>query len=158
MIRKQYNNFRDHVPLFLCCALLPVIIGGLVYLFWRPDSIAFLGWLNVIGLDRSLVHLRIQVAPLYIYLPEWVIYSLPNGLWAFSYAFIITALWWPTLTALKYLWLATIPLVGLGYEVMQYLGIIPGVFCYTDLVLCFIGVVSGMTVAVKLNKPLAINI
>ncbi len=88
----------------------------------------------------------------YASVPEWIIFSLPNGLWAFSYAFIITSLWWGSNSMLKYFWLGSIPVLSLGYEVLQYARVNRGVFSIQDLFLCFTGIVLGTTAGVIAKK------
>jgi len=133
--------------LFVLWAFMPVVLGLSIYVLWRPETIRLFGWLELVGLGSCVGLIRSYSIYVYDYIPEWIIFSLPNGLWAFSYAFIITALWWGSNSKLKYLWLGSIPVLGLGYEIMQYPGVIRGVFCLQDLVICFIGIVLGTTIS-----------
>lgn len=127
----------------LAISLLPLLLGGVTYLFWRPDTVYFISCLNELSIYRLLEPLRNYTANLYPYLPEWLVYSLPNGLWAFSYAFVITFLWSGEKTRVKYFWFTTVPLVGLGYEFLQFRGVLYGTFCIIDLSLCSVGIAAG---------------
>ncbi|RJR26729.1 MAG: hypothetical protein C4582_01265 [Desulfobacteraceae bacterium] len=124
-------------------AFLAVFFGGLVYILWRPDNLRLFGWLNGLGLTDPVESLRGCFKPVYSYLPDWFLFSLPDGLWAFSYALLISSLWWGSKSWLSFFWLASIPLVGIGYEISQYVGIIPGTFCLSDLVFSACGTVMG---------------
>jgi len=124
--------------------ITPLIIGSLIYILWRSDTIRIFDWLNLIGLSITVERLRGLSMLIYPYIPEWVVYSLPNGLWAFSYAFLITIIWWRNESYVKYFWLGSIPILGLGYESLQFRGVIQGTFCWQDLILCILGIGSGV--------------
>ncbi|KPL20420.1 MAG: hypothetical protein AMS23_10985 [Bacteroides sp. SM1_62] len=85
-------------------------------------------------------------------LPEWFVYSLPNGLWAFAYALLITVIWSGSRTWLRYFWMASIPVLVLGYEVLQYAMIIPGTFCIKDIALGIAGLSLGIFAGYKLSE------
>lgn len=125
-------------------AFLSVFFGGLVYVFWRPDSLRLFGWIGALGLRNPVELLRSFFDPLYCYLPEWFVFSLPNGLWAFAYALLISHLWRDVKSPLRYFWLGSIPVVGMGYEMSQYLGIISGTFCLGDLAFSACGIGFGV--------------
>lgn len=82
--------------------ITPLIIGSLIYILWRSDTIRIFDWLNLIGLSITVERLRGLSMLIYPYIPEWVVYSLPNSLWAFSYAFLITIIWWRNESYVKY--------------------------------------------------------
>ena len=135
---------------------LPLFLGGLIYLLFRPGSLRIFMWLDLAGLREPLELLRVHTLQLVPLMPEWSIYSLPNGLWAFSYAFIITATWWKQPSRLKQIWLLSLPAVGLGYELLQFAGAIPGTFCYQDLLFCTAGIAAGFAAAINLERRLQV--
>ncbi len=129
-------------PYIIAC--IAVLAGGGIYVLWRPDTIRFFDWLEVTGIRAPVDTIRAFLYPLHTQVPEWILYSLPNGLWAFSYALIIWHMWRTNTSIIKYFWLATIPLVGIGYELLQYTGILPGTFCYQDLTMSVAGIGLGI--------------
>lgn len=133
---------RNCVKLILL-TVLPVLVGAMIYILWRPTSIRIFGWLETVGLAGGVAKLRALAEPANSYLPQWAIFSLPNGLWAFSYTVFIVCLWWNVPTIHGRLWLCSAPLIGLGYESLQFFGVIPGVFCHQDLLFCAVGIGSG---------------
>jgi len=142
--------FKGYVYFY---GLSAVILGGLIYLLFYPADIYLYHWLEIINLDKIIHLVRNYTLQAYPYMPEWIVFSLPNGLWAFAYAIIITYLWWSKISPFKYFWLSSIFALGIGYELLQYLEVIPGVFCYYDLFLCLAGVSLGMIMGVNyLNK------
>jgi hypothetical protein len=124
---------------------LPVILGGLIYIVLRPNSILFYSWLEYFHVYSIIHKIRLNLSSYYLLFPNWFIYSMPNGLWAFSYSAIICQLWFKRSEGIKFFWFTTIPIVCIGYEVMQYLGVIKGTFCLIDLSFCFLGIVLGLT-------------
>lgn len=124
-------------------AFVSILIGGLIYILWRAETIRFFGWIDYDWLNNSLQMVRVLGRNMRPYFPDWVIFSLPNGLWSFSYALIISYMWVGKNSKVKYFWLSSIPLLCLGYEVLQLLGVIGGVFCYIDLTFCFFGMLGG---------------
>jgi hypothetical protein len=54
---------------------------------------------------------------------------------------------------LRYFWFASIPLLVLGYEFLQYAGVIPGTFCIQDIALGIAGIIIGIIVGIKIIKP-----
>ena len=143
-----YKNYGFFI-LQILFAIVPVVTGGLIYLLWRPGPIKFFAWFEDIGLGNLLLSIRQYSLKPPSIMPNFVVYSLPNGLWAFSFAFIVTLLWCNHKSPLKFLWLATIPVVGLGYETLQAVEVISGTFCFVDLSLCIAGVLTGTLLALK---------
>ncbi len=135
---------RKYFTFYIMPAVLPVLIGASIYVLWRPDTIKVFNWLDLLGLSSSVELLRSYTKIIYPHIPEWAVYSLPNGLWAFSYAFTITIIWWGRWSIVSYLWLGSIPALGLGYELLQLMGVIRGVFCWQDSIMCIIGVCGGI--------------
>jgi hypothetical protein len=147
-VRNRFikNNF---VYLLAVCALFT---GGAIYLLWRQDTLLYFAWLDAIRLSAPAETVRAYCVPLYPYIPDWTVYSLPNGLWAFSYALFISYLWRDNRTSVRYLWYASVPVLCIGWELLQYTGTIPGVFCYNDLSVSAAGVCIGMFLGLNYQR------
>ncbi len=120
---------------YICLSVLALLLGGVIYILFRASEPVFFNWIGAVGLDSWLNLARSRSLSSSLHLPAWIVFSLPNGLWAFAYAFLITGIWWGSKSWLKYFWMASIPLLVLGYEILQYAGIIPGTFCMQDIAL-----------------------
>ena len=139
--------------LIFLIAFSAISSGAFIYLLWRQDYIRVFTWLDLFGFNIPVELIRSYSYRFLPLIPEWVVFSLPNGLWAFSYALIISHIWWGQNNSVsKYFWLISIFIVGLGYEALQYLGVIPGTFCYQDLLLCVIGVFGGTATAILITR------
>jgi hypothetical protein len=75
---------------------------------------------------------------------SWLVYSLPDGLWAFAYALLISSIWANSRTRVRSFWLASIPVPVLGFELAQKSGMIPGTYDPVDLIFCSVGIVAGI--------------
>ena len=106
------------------------------------------------GISHWLNLARNVAVPGELILPDWIIFSLPNGLWAFAYVVIITGTWSGSKSWLKIPWMATIPLLVLGYEFLQLWEIIPGTFCNQDIASGLTGLLLGIYIGNKISKSL----
>ena len=82
----------------------------------------------------------------------WVVYSLPQGLWAFSYTLIMVGIWGGKRSSLAIFWLGTIPLLVFGFEVLQLAGEIRGTYCPEDMLFSAAGILLGVLASVRLRK------
>jgi hypothetical protein len=144
---KYFNGF------YFWLAAIALLAGGIIYILFRTSEPVFFNWIRAAGLDNWLNFARNRSLSLTPHLPDWVVYSLPNGLWAFAYSLLITAIWSGNKSRLKYFWMASIPLLVLGYEILQYPKIIPGTFCIQDLTLGIAGLTIGIILGMKIIKP-----
>jgi len=114
--------------LYIFLSALAIFIGGLIYILLRPSEPIFFSWISIAGLDQLVSPARSLTVALSQLLPEWFVYSLPNALWAFAYALLITGIWSDSRSWLRYFWMASIPFLVLGFEILQIPGIISGTF------------------------------
>jgi hypothetical protein len=154
MIKKKFSSppVSCFHGLYICLSALALLFGGMIYILFRPSEPVFFNWILDAGFDTWFNMTRHGSLPLGHLLPGWFVYSLPNGFWAFAYALIITAIWSGSKSWLKYIWMATIPILVLGYEMLQYPGIIPGTFCIQDMALGIAGMVTGIIIGLKTIK------
>jgi len=132
---------------------LAVFTGGMIYVLCRPLDYSFFQWIRSMGFDGALYFLRVHILPIGRQLPEWIIFSLPDGLWAFAYTLLILTIWAGSHSILKYVWYATIPILVMGFELLQGTGIAGGTFCTNDIILDTSGLLAGLvTAALTLNK------
>lgn len=129
--------------------VLPLSTGGLVYLLARPPGLRLFVWLESAGLSDGLARARDVCHPLVLALPSWLLFSLPNALWLYAFAWLLSALWEHRATRASLPWLLVAPALGLGWELGQRVGVVPGTFDLLDLVLVLVAS------ALALQRPLA---
>jgi hypothetical protein len=84
---------RFRPTFFIFNSILPLVLGGLIYICWRAKTIWMFDWFRMFGLVANIDHLRSISAPISNLLPQWIIYSLPDGLWVYSLTAFMAMLW-----------------------------------------------------------------
>lgn len=143
-INTPYSLVRYRVFFSILISAIILFIGVLIYVLLRPSESVFLGWFNSFELYGKLIHLRADLSYVAHIFPDWFIYSLPNGLWALAYSFIISSIWSQNKSFVSFLWFTTIPVLVLGFEILQYINIINGTFCLQDISFGISGIVLGI--------------
>nr|WP_307775869.1 hypothetical protein [uncultured Cetobacterium sp.] len=64
--------------------VLSFSIGVLIYLLFRSRNLFYYQFIEMLSLDSAVDKVRVIVWEKRSYIPNWVIYSLPDGLWMFS--------------------------------------------------------------------------
>ena len=119
--------------------LLPIVVGGTVYLCWRPASLLMFSWVENLGLTALVGAMRLQAEPLGPHVPYLVRFVLPDALWAYSLASAMRLLWLSADNrALALAWTALGPCLAVGGELGQWTSLVPGVFDPLDLAACAI--------------------
>ncbi len=144
------HNTQNRICLLFSASAL--ILGGTIYVLFYTSQPLFFNWIRAAGLDNWFSTTRQYSMAASPDLPQWFVYSLPDGLWAFAYAVLITGIWIPKKTGLKYFWMSTIPLLVIGFELLQYPGIINGTFALQDLAFEISGILTGIFSGIKITK------
>jgi hypothetical protein len=138
--------------IILMMAGIAVFAGGMIYVLCRTSDFPFFSWIRRLGFDDELTFLRAHLLPYGRLLPEWVVFSLPDGLWSLALTLIMLTIWMDSHSILKYVWYATIPILVFGYELLQWTGIVSGTFCFNDIILVAAGLLAGMVLAILIFK------
>lgn len=119
--------------------LIPVILGGLIYIIFRTEKLIMFCWFDYLHLT-SEINIAKSFRNTYAF-PDWFIYSFPDGLWIFSYTAISLKIWKSSMNQNSFFWILSIPVASILSEFLQFLNIIPGTFDFTDLLFYLIGIV-----------------
>lgn len=109
-----------------------LLTGATIYLLFRSKTLLGFKLLSGIGAEPWADRMRSYAAD--VTLPDVVVYSLPGGLWSLGYILIIDSLFSNQTRSTRIAWASVIPLLGVGSEVLQAIGLLPGVFDTLDLV------------------------
>lgn len=104
-----------------------MLIGGLIYIGFRIDTLLMFRWFRYLNISNWVDIYRNIVAN--IFLPEFFVYSLPNGLWAFSFIMFVSIM---TTGKIKNFLIIFCILITIGFEIFQNFEIVPGTFCLVD--------------------------
>lgn len=120
-------------------SLASLILGTLIYVLFRASSLKVFSWLDFLGIDITQTELRKQAISITSILPKWILFSLPDGLWIFSYVCLMLSIWKGAISTRNIFWISIISLVAIGSEIAQLSGLVQGTFDFSDVLLYFIG-------------------
>lgn len=125
------NNQVHRVIIFV---FLPLMIGGLIYVCFRDDSIIMNNWLNKNQLmDLDKIKIRHEEVP------DWLLYNLPDGLWIFSYVSMMLLLWGKKFNNKLMFWVFILPISIILHEFGQLIHFFSGRFDKIDLLFYIFG-------------------
>lgn len=135
--------------------LLPLLAGGLLYLLFRAPSLRLFEWFRVIGLEPCILAARASLESLGMRPPSWVLYTLPDGLWVYTATACMAWIWQGSRGAARWGWMAAGPGLGLGSELGQLVGLMPGTFDPLDLIACGVAAVLAFALTQTPKESLA---
>lgn len=132
---KSKNTYH----LLLVIAFLFITCGGFIYLVFRPKSLLLFQLVDTLYLTEWIDKIRNAFSTISI--PDFVVYSLPAGLWTASYLLIMyyTTRRCKRDTRLKLS--LPLPVSAVVLEIAQYISLCPGTFDFIDLV-CYLVPIS----------------
>ena len=153
VVKELAINFNlSKCRLFIFHVIVPLCFGGVIYVAFRSNTLILNGWINEINLSEYMNIIRNLFYPIKCILPNWIIYSLPDGLWVYSLTSAIFLIWGNSFLTLN-IWLVIILLIAPLIEFMQYFGIFPGTFDLIDLLFYLIGsFLSLLIIKLKLQN------
>ena len=120
-------------------SLASLILGTLIYILFRASTLKIFTWLNYLGINILDNNIRKSALTISNHIPDWILLSLPDGLWLFSYVSLMLYIWKNTITVQNLFWISIIPAVAIASETAQYFGILQGTFDPMDLLLYILG-------------------
>lgn len=137
--------------------LSSLTLGSCIYLFFRADTLLMFDWVEKMQITESLETIRTYTLPVKKEMPNWVIFSLPDGLWNFSYVCLMFSIWEGAVNTKSIWWTLLIPIIAVLSELFQLINIVPGTFDSTDLIFYFFGFLLPFFLILKNNKSKTIQ-
>ena len=128
---------KSYIVALIVECLAPVIVGGSIYLLFRPDSLLMFSWIEFAGFLPIVEQLRCSTASISEVMPNLVVYSLPNGLWCYALVRFIVLTWRDEASFVQIVALLAASIAVLP-EALQGLHIIPGTFASEDLAISIV--------------------
>lgn len=119
--------------------LVTILIGGFIYILFRTTTLKMFRWFNAIGLSNEITSIRNQALKYANEIPSWVIFSLPDGLWVFSFITLMLSIWKNSINRQSLCWICSLPLIAILSEYAQLLKIVPGTFDSIDVTIYLLG-------------------
>ena len=111
-------------------SIILVSIGGCIYLMQRTTGLLMFRIIDFLGMTDVVATLRTYA----MQWPEFVVFSLPGGLWSASYVLLADAVFAGQSNLIRLSWGSLIPMVGVVSELLQALGLCPGTADWQDAV------------------------
>ncbi len=115
--------------------IVPLILGGGIYLLWRSSSLLMFEWVRAIGGQEILKNVRANTIEYRIFIPEPILYSFPDATWVYSATAYQLLVWKQRNAIAKELWILSALILGIGGEFGQLIKAVPGTFCLFDITL-----------------------
>lgn len=120
-------------------SIVSIVFGGIIYTGFRSSSIILFNWIEYIGLINLVENLRIFTLEYKDSLPLWFLYSLPDGLWMFSYSCIVLVIWKMEVTKHSLLCILSLLMFSIIFEILQYYQYVNGTFDIIDIIFFIFG-------------------
>ena len=133
---KNHTFFKNKFYLF---PYFPIIFGIVIYIFFRSNSLMLFKWLNVLFPMSEIEPIREYTLLLTPYLPDWFLFSLPDGLWMFSFVCFIFSIWGNKLNFNTIFWITFVFLISISHEFGQLFNYFPGTFDIYDITFYLLG-------------------
>ncbi|MEX2485432.1 MAG: hypothetical protein WED10_12755 [Brumimicrobium sp.] len=121
--------------------LLSLLTGSLIYLLFRSSTLKMFDWFNYIGIIEPIKSARTQTLEFSTYLPIWFKFSLPDGLWVFSYVCLLQLIWIDRNIKKSIPWILSIPIIAIFSEFGQLTNLVTGTFDPIDLLFYILGMI-----------------
>src|SRR5690606_24761044 len=131
---------------FILGSFLTLLGGGLIYVLFRTSSLKMFSWYETIGLGGLTNELRNWAFQLADKIPEWILFSLPDGLWIFSYVSLMLIIWQNSISLKNIFWILILPFLAISSELGQLFGVIIGTFDFMDLLLYISGMILPLII------------
>lgn len=120
-------------------SLLVLLFGTAIYLLFRTSSLRIFKWLDLLGMDIKSSTIRKKIISTKKDIPEWFIYSLPDGIWIFSYVTMILLIWNYRINKESFFWILVVPIIAVMSEFLQLYNVVSGTFDYLDIIFYLVG-------------------
>lgn len=133
-------------------SLISLILGTSIYILFRSSTLKVFSWLDFIGINILDSNIRKSALAVSDNIPDWVLLSLPDGLWLFSYVCLMLYIWKNSITVQNLFWIGIIPAIAIASEVAQCFGVLQGTFDPMDLLLYILGGISPLLIFKNSNN------
>jgi hypothetical protein len=120
----------------LTIAVVCLLAGAAIYFSTRSENILLNQWLAHIADGKGLQFFQGLISNVWV--PDWILYSLPDALWMMALTLFILMIWDFKIHRRSLAWLTLAVVAGTGLEVLQGLHWMRGTFDVVDLLLIFL--------------------
>ena len=121
-------------------SILFLLLGGFIYLFFRPHTLNMFVWLKIINCEQFF-----QLREYNLKFLDFLIFSFPNGLWVLSFL-IILGLIWKKHRIIFIIYSSFFTGISILFEFFQKFGLIPGTFDIADIIVLLSSHILGFLI------------
>lgn len=107
---------------FIALVVLPIALGTAVYVGWRSTNLLIFDWMAIIGIPDNVFRPSVNLS-------QSMLYSFPDGCWVFAGTSWMLFIWRRISP-----WVFAVAILGIGSELGQGIGLVPGTFEWNDIV------------------------
>jgi hypothetical protein len=128
------KGFRRYVFRLIIFCLIPLLAGGTIYLLFRSDSLLLFRWIEQIGFESEVEKVRKFSSPFSKFIPDQVLFSVPDALWTFSLVWFLEIVWNESNNkSLTHRIFIISLIITVGFECFQYFYKSLGWFSFYDI-------------------------
>lgn len=132
-------------------------IGCLTYVLFRSDSLRMYFRFNKLFCLQAIKSIREFTMEFVDVIPDWMLYSLPDGLWLSSCISLILIIWKNKITKGSLFWVFSMPIIAFLSEIGQFFNIIPGTFDWMDVAMYLLGTLFPLLIYWKMKTNYKTN-
>jgi hypothetical protein len=150
-MKEKTHNINKKLLVIIHC-IIPIFLGGILYILFRSSELKMFKWFAFIGFDDEILSMRMNTLKFKNYIPDWLLYSLPDGIWVYSFTSVLLIFWDNDYKNLK-IWILIPFITGIIIEILQGLKLFRGTFDVLDLSFSIIAfVLSVVTINYKFKQ------
>ena len=111
---------------FFLHVVLTMLIGGVIYVLFRSDTLLMFRWFEFLKLDKLVYSIREYTFYYRKHIPESILFSLPDCLWVYSFTMFLSFYF-------KNIFMIMIPCIGSVLTEIGQLWFVPGTFDIMDV-------------------------
>ncbi|WP_374035781.1 hypothetical protein ACES2I_08850 [Bdellovibrio bacteriovorus] len=124
-------------------AITSLMIGSYIYIAYRPTDLLMFHFFDSLGLTIRIQEVRSFGSTYRGFIPNWVIFCAPNGLWMLSYMALSALVWNRQMSLAAFGWGIVLLAGSILSEFLQLFKLLPGTFDVHDLVAYTVGAYLG---------------
>jgi hypothetical protein len=127
------NRPRTTLSPYLLHVCTPLFLGGMTYVLFRETDLLMFDWFARLGLQSAIRYIRDTFSNQAVGVWPWLLYSLPDGLWVYSFCSFV-GLVWHRYRSFSIPLQASVLLISLMHEAAQSSLFVPGTTDIQDTV------------------------
>jgi VanZ family protein len=141
---------KREVLRILILGFSPLLIGGIIYIGYRPKTILLFDWIEAIGARNIINNVRNLLLNYDLF--DWIKFNLPDYLWVFGFTSGMLILWSEKKSRIKSLYILLPVFMGISSEFLQYFIHSLGTYDVYDVLFYLSGAISSIIISRIINS------